>query len=82
MIETFIKDFWFLLVAAAGGLVWMVRLEGGMLSNRRDIKRLEEQRKADMEEARGHRDKVDTRLDGIQADVKHIIMMLGQKQDR
>lgn len=77
-----IRDFWAILVGIFAGIVWLVRLEAAMLANRKDIKRIEDQRKQDLSDSAKHRDKVDVKLSGIETDIKQILSILGSKADR
>lgn len=77
-----LKEFWGVVIAAIGAIVWLVRLEAGMLSNRRDIRRLEVQRKEDIERADKQRDKIERKLDDIQVTLQKIHLTLGAKEDR
>lgn len=77
-----LKDYWAVAVGLVALVVWSVRLEAGMLGNRKDIRRLEEQRKEDARNSESHRDKVDTKLDGIHNSIHEIILLLGKKEDR
>lgn len=77
-----IRDFWAILVGIFAGVVWAIRVENGMLANRRDIKRIEEQRKEDLVTANRHRDKVDDKLTNIETDIKQILLLLSSKADR
>lgn len=77
-----IRDFWAILVGIFAGIVWLVRLEAAMLANRKDIKRIEDQRKEDLLSANKHRDKVDDKLTGIETDIKQILLLLSSKADR
>lgn len=66
-------DFWAIIAAALGGLVWLVRLEARGLSNEREIKRLWEQRREDMAAAKEAREATNATLAEIRADVKALL---------
>lgn len=77
-----LKEYWALFVGLISGVVWLVRLEAGMVSNRKDIKRIEDQRREDLKDAERHRDRVDVKLTGIETDIKQILLILSSKADR
>lgn len=68
-----LAQFWAIIVAALGGLVWLVRLEARGLSNEREIKRLWEQRREDMAAAKEAREATNATLAEIRADVKALL---------
>ena len=71
-----IREFWAVIAACVGVVVWFVRLEARGISNTADIKRLWTQRKEDLQSAKDSRDRMDTRLDEISADIKAILRSL------
>lgn len=77
-----LREHWVVFVALVSAIAWAVRLEAGMLGNRKDIKRMEDQRRDDMKDAERHRDKVDVKLSGIETDIKQILLLLSSKADR
>ena len=77
-----LKEYWAILMAFVGFVVWLVRLEAGMLRNGQDIKRMEEQRKEDVENARNQRDKMEEHITTIGGDIKQILILLNSKEDR
>jgi len=68
-----IANYWAVFAAAFGAVVWLVRLEARGIANAADIKRLWTQRKEDLQSAKDSRDRMDTRLDEISADIKAIL---------
>jgi len=68
-----INEFWGVIAAALAGLVWLVRLESRGLANEREIKRLWEQRREDMEAAKEAREATNATLAEIRADVKALL---------
>lgn len=70
-----IKEYWALIVGAIGAAVWLTRLEAGMLSNRKDIRRIEERQEKES-------DKLDAKLDRIEGSIQQVIVILGNKEDR
>ena len=77
-----IREWWAIAVAAVGFIIWLVRLEAGMLSNRKDIRRIEEDRKDDKREAAHRFDKVDARLDDANSALQQILILMNSKEDR
>lgn len=61
-----IRDWWGVILAALGGVAWLVRMEAKMLRNEEAIRRLEERRK---EERREVLDKLST----IEDDIKTLL---------
>jgi hypothetical protein len=68
-----ISDYWAIVAAALGAVVWLVRLEARGLSNTAEIKRLWTQRKEDLQSAKDSRDRTDKRLDEIGQDIKTLL---------
>ena len=68
-----VRDFWAIIAAAIGVIVWFIRLESRGIANAADIKRLWSQRKEDMGAARDSRDRMDRRLDEIGSDIKTLL---------
>ena len=68
-----IADYWAIVAAALGAVVWLVRLEARGLSNTAEIKRLWAQRKEDLQSAKESRDRTDKRLDEIGKDIKTLL---------
>lgn len=81
-LEEILSSYWTVIAGLVAALFWAGRVEAGMLQNRKDIKRMEEQRRDDIQEAHKHRDKVDTKLDHISDDVNRVLVLLGNKADR
>lgn len=77
-----LKEYWAIFTALIGFLVWLLRLESGMLGNRKDIRRMEEQRKEDVRNASHQRDKMEERMGEIAGDIKQILILLNTKEDR
>ena len=59
-------------VAGVSGLVWLVRLEAKALGNEREIRRLWNQRKEDLEQLNRDRDDTNQMLTEIRADIKRL----------
>ena len=77
-----LREYWAIFMAFVGFVVWLVRLEAGMLGNRKDIRRMEEQRKEDVKNATHQRDKMEERMSEIGGDIKQILILLNSKEDR
>ena len=61
-----LKDWWGVIMAAAAGLIWLVRLESRAATNTRDIDRLWNQRKEDMEAAKIAREETNHKIDKLE----------------
>lgn len=68
-----LKDYWAIVAAGAAGLVWLVRLEARGLANEREIRRLWQQRKEDLDAAKEAREQTNRMLTEIREDVKKIL---------
>ena len=77
-----LREFWGLVAAFIGGIVWLVRLEAGMKTNRENIERLSRERVADMVRADKQRDLMDRNITDIRTDIKQILLLLNSKVDR
>jgi hypothetical protein len=71
--ELILSKFGWLIGAAVGVIIWMVRLESVALSNRKDIKRLWEQRREDMDAAKAARDETNVLLKELRDDIKELL---------
>jgi hypothetical protein len=69
---------WKPLAAGVAFLVWLVRLESKGLQNERDIKRLWDQRKEDLEAAKASRNETNAMLGEIRDDIKALIARVGK----
>ena len=69
---------WNPLVAGVAFLVWLVRLEAKGLQNEREIKRLWDQRKEDLEAAQKSREETHAVLNEIRSDIKELIAKVGK----
>lgn len=65
----FIKEFWGMIMAGIGGIVWLVRLESRNALNIAAIDRLERQRHEGLIAARAARAETRKRLDEIRGDL-------------
>ena len=68
---------WKPVAAAIAFVAWLVRLEAKGLQNEREIKRLWEQRKEDLESAKEDRNRLYNTLTEIQSDIKTLIGKVG-----
>ena len=72
------QDSWKVAAALVAFIVWLVRLEAKGLQNEREIKRLWNQRKEDLEAAREDRQRIHDILAEIQSDIKQLIGKVGK----
>ena len=63
-----IKDWWAVIVALAGIVVWAVRVESGMKGNRGEIQRLWKQREEDIQNAKESREETNKLLREMRED--------------
>jgi len=66
------------MAAGIAFLIWLVRLESKGLQNERDIKRLWDQRKEDLETAKASRNETNAMLGEIRDDIKALIARVGK----
>ena len=78
MAETLLK-FWPILMGFVGFLVWLIRLESRSIENTKEIKRLWNQRKEDMDLAKAAREDTNKMLAEIRDDIKALIAKVGSK---
>ena len=78
MTESILK-FWPIIVGFIGFLVWLIRLEARSVENTKEIKRLWNQRKEDMEISRQSREDTNRMLAEIRDDIKALIAKVGSK---
>ncbi len=74
-----LRTFWPLAVAFVATVVWLVRLEGRSVENTKEIKRLWNQRKEDLEASRVSREETNKMLAEIRDDIKALIARVGSK---
>ena len=74
-----ILKYWPILIGFVGFLVWLIRLESRSIENTREIKRLWNQRKEDMEISRQSREDTNRMLAEIRDDIKSLIAKVGPK---
>ena len=78
MTENILK-FWPILIGFIGFLVWLIRLEARSVENTKEIKRLWNQRKEDMDLAKAAREDTNAMLAEIRDDIKALISKVGPK---
>lgn len=73
-----IRTFWPIGVAFVAFLVWLIRLEARSVENNKEIKRLWNQRKEDLEMSRQSREETNKMLGEIRDDIKALIARVGK----
>jgi uncharacterized membrane-anchored protein YhcB (DUF1043 family) len=68
-----VRDWWAVIMAALGGLVWLSRLEWRSVQNQADIDRLWKQRKEDLDNAQHSRDETAKMLTEMRSDIKTLL---------
>jgi hypothetical protein len=68
-----IREWWQVILGALFGVMWLSRLEWRGLNNEREIKRLWEQRKEDLENAAAARKETNEVLKEIRQDIKLLL---------
>jgi hypothetical protein len=70
--------YWPVAVSFVAIIVWLVRLEAGSAENTKEIKRLWNQRREDLEASRQARDETNKMLGEIRDDIKSLIAKVGK----
>lgn len=73
-----VKTLWPVFVGFVAFLVWLIRLESRSVENGREIKRLWDQRKEDMDLSRQSREDTNQMLAEIRDDIKALIARVGK----
>ena len=73
-----IRTFWPIIMGFIGFLVWLIRLEARSVENSKEIKRLWNQRKEDLDAARIAREDTNKMLGEIRDDIKSLIARVGK----
>jgi len=73
-----ILSFWPIILGFVSFLVWLIRLEARSVENSKEIKRLWNQRKEDMEMSRQSREDTNKMLAEIRDDIKALIAKVGK----
>jgi hypothetical protein len=68
-----LREWWPVIMATLGGVLWLSRLEWRGLQNEAEIKRLWTQRKEDLASAQKARDDTNKLLEEMRADIKQIL---------
>jgi hypothetical protein len=70
-------QFWPIVLGFVALIVWLVRLEGAAVDNQKEIKRLWNQRREDLEASKESRENLNKVLAEIRADIKTLISKVG-----
>jgi len=70
--------YWPVVVSFVAVVVWLVRLEAGSAENTKEIKRLWNQRREDLEASRQSREETNKMLAEIRDDIKALISRVGK----
>jgi hypothetical protein len=70
--------YWPIAVSFVAVVVWLVRLEAGSAENTKEIKRLWNQRREDMDAAQRSRSETNAVLSEIRDDIKSLIARVGK----
>jgi methyl-accepting chemotaxis protein len=70
--------YWPVAVSLVAVVVWLVRLEAGSAENTKEIKRLWNQRREDLEMSRQSREETNKMLGEIRDDIKSLIAKVGK----
>lgn len=73
-----LKEFWPMFLAFVAFLGWLIRLEARSIENGREIKRLWNQRREDLEASRQAREDTNAMLAEIRDDIKALISRVGK----
>jgi hypothetical protein len=73
-----VLTFWPIILGFVAFLVWLIRLEARSVENSKEIKRLWNQRKEDMELSRQSREDTNKMLAEIRDDIKELIGKVGK----
>lgn len=73
-----LRAFWPIALGFIGFLVWLVRLEARSVENGKEIKRLWNQRREDLEMSKQARDETNAMLAEIRDDIKDLIGRIGK----
>ena len=73
-----IRTFWPVFIGSVLFLIWLIRLEARSVENSKEIKRLWNQRREDMELSRQSREDTNKMLAEIRDDIKALIARVGK----
>ena len=72
-----VLQYWPIIMGFVGFLVWLIRLEGRSVENTKEIKRLWNQRKEDLDASKEAREETNKMLGEIRDDIKALIAKVG-----
>jgi len=72
-----VLQYWPIMMGFVGFLVWLIRLEGRSVENTKEIKRLWNQRKEDLDASKEAREETNKMLGEIRDDIKALIAKVG-----
>ena len=75
-----LRSWWHVIMGALLGIIWLSRLEWRTMSNERELWRLWEQRKEDLERAAEERRQTQVVLNEIRGDIKLLLKNGGGKE--
>jgi siroheme synthase (precorrin-2 oxidase/ferrochelatase) len=73
-----VRTFWPVFIGSVLFLIWLIRLESRSIENGKEIRRLWNQRKEDMEMSRQSREDTNKMLAEIRDDIKELIGKVGK----
>jgi len=73
-----VLSYWPIVLALVSFFVWLIRLESRSVENSKEIKRLWNQRREDMELSRQSREETNKMLGEIRDDIKSLIARVGK----
>ena len=73
-----VRTFWPVFIGSVLFLIWLIRLEARSVENGKEIKRLWNQRREDMELSRQSREDTNKMLGEIRDDIKALIAKVGK----
>ncbi len=74
-----ILEFWPIILALVSFFAWLIRLESRSIENGKEIKRLWNQRKEDLEASKQSREETNKMLAEIRDDIKALISQVGRR---
>lgn len=74
-----ILEFWPIILALVSFFAWLIRLESRSIENGKEIKRLWNQRKEDLEASKESREETNKMLAEIRDDIKALISQVGRR---
>ena len=72
-------QFWPIVLGFVALIVWLVRLEARAMDNTKEIKRLWNQRREDLESSKQARDDTNKMLAEMRDDIKSLLIAIGSK---